>query len=253
MSSDQSDKNTSRHNRQISDADEPDLDVLEEAGHASSRKLIIWLLCAVFLLAFMHFTEPGRWLQDQLQDGDAVMALLSAGGNAAILLFIALAAGLVFVGVPRLLVFALSGFLFDVVLGLTLAMVSSLIGSFIAFRAARWAGRAWCQKRLAGKKYFKRIVEVRPTTTAVAITRMLPLSNIIINVGLAMSRVRNRAFIFGTLVGFLPQGIIAVLIGAGVAEDSLLEGLAQIILAALLTGAMTWVMMRRKLNNNGKT
>ena len=57
---------------------------------------------------------------------------------------------------------------------------------------------------------------------------MLPVSNVIINVGLALSHVGTRAFLLGSLLGFLPQGVVADIIRSGLAEDVPWAGAQQI-------------------------
>ncbi|NMG02078.1 hypothetical protein, partial [Azoarcus taiwanensis] len=81
--------------------------------------------------------------------------------------------------------------------------------------------------------------------TSVALVRMLPVSNMILNVGLSLSRVGNRAFLFGTLLGFMPQGVVAVLVGSGVGEEVVLRGAVQIgIAAVILVVVMVWSARR---------
>ena len=80
----------------------------------------------------------------------------------------------------------------------------------------------------------RRIIDTEPTAVAVALVRLLPLSNALINLGLAMSRVGTRPFLLGTLLGFLPQGVVATLIGSGLGEDAPLEGALQLAIAVLL-------------------
>lgn len=76
---------------------------------------------------------------------------------------------------------------------------------------------------------------------------MLPASNMILNVGLALSRVGNRDFLFGTLIDFLPQGVVAVLIGSGVGEEAALRGAAQIgVAAVILVAVMVWSARRSR-------
>lgn len=62
-----------------------------------------------------------------------------------------------------------------------------------------------------------------PRLAGVALLRVLPLSNLLLNIAFALSQVRTRDFLCGSLLGFLPQGVIAVLMGSGI-HTQLTEG-----------------------------
>ena len=64
---------------------------------------------------------------------------------------------------------------------------------------------------------------------------------------LAMSRVRSRAFVLGTLLGFLPQGVVAVLLGAGIADEVAWQGAVQLVAAALIVLLLfVFALLRRR-------
>ncbi len=199
---------------------------LEEAARASSFKLLVLFGVGVVLFLIVQFTPVGERVDDW-------EAMISGGGLRAAAFFVVLTAGLMAIGMPRLPFYVLAGFAFDFFGGLALALCGSLIGSFVMFRTARWAGRTWLVERFGTKPALKRVIGTKPTAWSVALVRMLPISNALINVGLSLSKVRNRAFLLGTLLGFLPQGIIATLIGAGVADDVTWEGAVQLGVAGL--------------------
>lgn len=225
-----------------SDADPAMLAEVERSAVRGSRKLLVFLGIAVALFGLMHFTPLG----ERIRDWPAIYALMETGGWEAALWFVGLTAALMAVGTPRLLFYVLGGFAFGFWAGLALSLVGSLIGSFISFRAARWGGRDWLRRRFGQRRFFARIVETRPTVLSVALVRCLPVSNAVINVALAMSRVRSRAFVFGTLIGFLPQGVVAVLIGSGVADDVPMEGAVQLGAAAVIALALFVFSARRR-------
>lgn len=226
--------------------DGPEDESLEHAlpavAAASSRKFIAILGLALIVFFVIHFTPFAEAL-DALTDLD--QTLLAGGGGSAAAWFVLITAGLMAIGMPRLVFYVLGGIAFGFWSGLLLALIGSLIGSFIAFRVARWGGRDWLIARFGKHRLFARISGTKPTVTSVALVRMLPVSNMILNVGLSLSRVGNRAFLFGTLVGFLPQGVVAVLIGSGVGEETVLQGAAQIGAAAIiLVAVMVWSARR---------
>lgn len=220
--------------------------VLEHAGSHGSRKLLGLLALAAGLFALMHLTPWG----ERVRDWPAYYELLADGSPRAALYFVLLTASLMAIGMPRLLFYALGGFAFGFWEGLALSLCGSLLGSFIAFRVARWGGREWLTERFGERRFFRRVVGTRPSAWAVALVRFLPISNAVINLGLALSRVGNGAFLAGTLIGFLPQGVIAVLVGSGVADDVAWEGAAQLAVAGGLVVLMSvWTLHRRRRGN----
>lgn len=209
---------------------------------ASSKKFIAILAIAFAVFLIIHFTPFGEAL-DALTDLDRT--LLAGGGGMAALWFVLITAGLMTIGMPRLVFFVLGGVAFGFWLGLLLALVGSLIASFTVFSIARWGGRDWLVERFGDRRVLARIAVTKPTVVSVALVRMLPVSNMILNVGLSLSRVGKRVFLLGTLLGFLPQGVVAVLVGSGVGEETVLEGAVQIgVAAVILLAVMIWSACR---------
>lgn len=219
---------------------------LQRAARAGTRKLLILIAVAAVLFVLLEFTPAG----ERVRDWPALYELMAGGDGEAALWFVAVTVVLMMVGTPRLLFYALGGFAFGFWNGLALALVASLIASWLVFRIARWGGRDWLRGRFGGHRLFARIVGTRPTALSVALVRCLPVSNLIINLALAMSRVRSRAFVLGTLLGFLPQGVVAVLIGAGIADEVAWEGAVQLAAAALIV-LLLFVFAVRRWRNEG--
>ena len=220
---------------------------LEQVAHNTSRKLLTLVCIGVVLFGLIQFTPLGQ----QLRDWNTLAGMFKGGGLRAELYFVLLSGFLIMVGVPRLLFCALAGFAFGFWQGLLWSTLGSLLGSFVAFRAARWGGREWLTERFGKNRFFGRIVHAKPTIASVVLIRMLPVSNGIINLGLALSKVRNRAFVIGSIIGFMPQGVVAVIVGSGVAQDVPWAGAVQLGAAAVLLAGI-WVWTLRKHRNGEK-
>ena len=95
-------------------------------------------------------------------------------------------------------------------------------------------------------------MDVRPTVLSVALVRTLPLSNAIINIGLAMSRVTSPIFLSGTLIGFMPQGVVAALVGSGIADETVSGGVLNLALAMVLVSLVAIWSWRRSRSAVGK-
>ena len=216
---------------------------LEQVAQTTSRKLLILLAIGALILLLIHATPFG----EQFRNWDALAHSFEGGGIKAELYFVLISSILMMFGAPRLLFCGLAGFAFGFWEGLFWSLGSSLIGSFMAFRAARWGGKDWLTERFGHRRFFGRIVHSKPTVASVFAMRMLPVSNAIINVGLALSHVGDRAFLLGSLLGFLPQGIVAVIIGSGMATDVPWMGAAQIGLAgAVLLVTFLWTARKHR-------
>ena len=219
---------------------------VERAARTGARKFLILVAVAVVLFVAMQWSGLDRYFHERPEN----LAGLADGGWRAALVFVVLTAGLMAVGTPRLLFYVLGGMVFGFWVGLLLSLCGSLLGSYIAFRALRWGGQSWFLQRFGHHRFLRHAIEAQPTVLSVALVRCLPVSNAVINVGLALSRVGHGAFLGGTLIGFLPQGVLAVLIGSGVAEDTPGQGAVQLGVAALIALTIfVWSSRRKKLRN----
>ncbi len=209
------------------------------ARPAGLKKLAIVLAAGGLILCVLHFTGLGDSLKD-------LRALHRVKDNAAIeLKFVLLSTVLIAVGVPRLMLFAAAGLLFGFVRGSGLAMLSSLAGSYACFSAVRWSGGEWARARFGNRRWFAKIAGIKPSIWSVCMIRQLPVSNLILNSCLALSRTGSLTFLAGSFIGFLPQGCVATLIGSGSSNSVAWKGAAQLASAALvLLGILPWLWRR---------
>ena len=216
---------------------------LEQVAENTSRKLLILLGIGALMLLLIHTTPFGQ----QFRNWDALAHTFKGGGITAELYFVLISSMLMMFGAPRLLFCGLAGFAFGFWEGMFWSLASSLLGSYMAFRAARWGGKGWLTEHFGHRRFFGKIAHSKPTVASVFAIRMLPVSNAIINVGLALSHVGDRAFLLGSLLGFLPQGIVAVIIGSGMATDVPWMGAAQIgVAGVILLATFLWTAHKHR-------
>ena len=215
---------------------------IEQYARNSARKLWVFVILGVALFVAVRFTPLG----EHISSVSSLKQMFQSNDWRTELYFVLLSAFLIMVGVPRLLFCALAGAAFGLWDGLWTSTLASVLGSFVAFRAARWGGRDWLTQRFGQHRLFSRIVHAKPTIGSVFLIRLLPVSNAIINVGLALSKVRNTAFLLGSLLGFLPQGVLAVLIGSGVTHDAPWMGGVQIGVVIVVVAAAAWYARKRR-------
>ena len=208
------------------------------------RRLLILLAAAVAAFAVLYFTPVGAVVRDIHR----LRAFLAGDDWWAEATYIAIVTGLVAVGVPRLVFYVLGGLAFGFWQGLILAQFGTLFGSYITFCAVRSGGRGWLKERFGNHRLVGKAFHVRSSIKAVAMIRQLPLSSVMVNSGLALSQASARVFLVGSFIGFLPQGIIAVLIGSGVVDEHAVDGLGKLVTAGvvLLVGAFLLWRWRSK-------
>ncbi len=179
----------------------------------SRRKLIIkalllfvFAVCALLVLSSPelreYFSNIGR-LRDRLQEF----------GTAAPLLFVLMAAALVGLGMPRLLICPVGGLMFGFWWGLVLSLLGTVVGSYAVFVFVRWGGREMVLRKWPKLRRATAIFE-RRGFVPVFLARLLPAGGLLINAMLALTPTRHFSFLVGTFLGFLPEAIPATLLGA---------------------------------------
>lgn len=211
---------------------------LDDTG-AEARRLLMLALVVAGLLIVLHFTPIKDWIGDPL----ALKQQVQAWGWKAHVGFVAGSVAAVALGVPRLLLCALGGGLFGFVMGGILALVASITGSWGAFQMARWSGRDWAERRLAGASDTLRKVLARPDVTSIFVARQLPFPGILINVMLGVLPTTQRTFLIGTALGYLPSTAIVALAGSSLGKDSLAVAMGQITIAMLALGLFTMLLV----------
>lgn len=139
------------------------------------------------------------------------------------------------IGLPRQVVAFLAGYAFGtsaigIVLGTVLGALAALAGSILSFSYARFFGKGVLRARLGERAArFDRFIHDYPFSMTVLI-RLLPMgSNLLTNLLAGISSIRPVHFFSGTLLGYLPQTLVFVLVGSGV-------HLAPVIKLALAVG-----------------
>lgn len=177
-------------------------------------------------------------LKDWLQQGQLIKAQLDSFGMAAPLVFMVGTALLIAIGAPRLVVCSLAGMAFGPWWGLAWSQIGTLLGAYATFLTVRAFGREPILRRYPSLDRYSDRVRGRGLL-AVLIIRQLPMNGFHNNLLLGLSPVGHGDFLLGSLVGFLPLGATAVLIGAGVVQTDfsrLIQLTAAGVVAFLLLG-----------------
>lgn len=147
------------------------------------------------------------------------------------LLYVCVAGVATALAVPRHVVSFLGGYAFGVGLGTGLALIGTEIGCALSFFYARAIGRPLVSARLAARvKRVEDFLAANPFWMTVLI-RLIPVgNNFVTNIVAGVTRVPARAFLLGSLVGYLPQTLVFALAGSGVD----LGAVPRIVIAVLL-------------------
>ncbi|MDI6450778.1 VTT domain-containing protein [Anaerobaca lacustris] len=193
-------------------------------------RIAVLIGLAAAATALLRLTPLG----EVLMDFHRLRALLDEGNVWAELVFVPIVAILVAVGTPRLIFYGLAGLMFGFWKGLLLVHVGTLAGAYAAFLCARWAGRDWFSNWLDRHPSAGKVLTVPPSVWSVVMARQLPIGGLVINLGLGLSSVTSVQFVIGSLFGFLPAGLVVLLIAGGLVDDQTWESVSQLLAAALV-------------------
>jgi uncharacterized membrane protein YdjX (TVP38/TMEM64 family) len=168
-------------------------------------------------------------------DKDWIDANVRGHGLQGLAVFVGLGGVCVAVGLPRQLLGFLGGYAFGIVDGTAVGVAGSTLGCILAFTYARALGRDSVQRRFPNRaRKIDAFLADNPFAMTVLI-RFLPVgSNLLTNLLAGVSSVSATAFILGSAVGYVPQTLIAALVGAGIDVES---GLHIAVAAALFVGS----------------
>ena len=132
-------------------------------------------------------------------------------------LFTAVAAFACALGVPRQVVAYASGLGFGLWAGMALALAAEVAGCAADFIWARAVARGWAARRIRGRLATLDAMLGRHPFTATLTLRLLPVgSNLLLNLAAGVSAVATMPFLAASALGYVPQTVIFVLLGAGV-------------------------------------
>lgn len=211
------------------------------------RYLLKFLLVGALLGCgvVVYLTPLKEWIREE----QAMTAWLASFGIWAPLVYVAGAALLMAAGVPRLLLCSVGGLAFGFAGGLLWSHAGTLLGSYVTFLFVRWSGRDWSLDHFPRLQPFTHHLTERGILTVLLI-RQLPMSGFYNNLLLGLTAVSHRDFLWGSFLGFLPMGVTASLLGAGLIQADAATAARYLLLAAIcfavLGFILKWLMLRWK-------
>lgn len=182
------------------------------------RRILQGLILIALLIGFAFLVDSGRF--SDLLGKDWIDGQIRDNGFNGRLLFVVIAALFASVGLPRQIVAFLAGYGFGFSLGVGLAMLAIVSACTLSFGYGRLGSVIFSSvqmpqrmQRLAG--FIK-----DNTFTSTLMIRLLPLGgNLLVNLTAGAVRVPGVPFFAGSILGYIPQTLVFVLIGSGVQVD----------------------------------
>lgn len=207
------------------------------------RVILRGLLFMLILLALGYVLEETHfgaslnqaWIDSQIR----------GKGMSGELLFVAVGALAAALAMPRQVISFLGGYAFGLMTGTLLALIAITLACALSFLCARWLGRQFIAARFGPRiQRIDAFLSCNPFTMALLI-RLLPVgNNLLTNLTAGVTSVRAFPFILGSMLGYIPQTLVFVLIGSGVNVDPTLRiGLAVVL---FLVSGMLGVWLYRK-------
>ena len=210
-------------------------------------KAAIMLVVLLAGLTLVYFSP----LRDYLREGGGARRMLSQLGPWASLIFLLVTAALVALGLPRLILCPVAGAAFGFTRGLLYSQAGTLLGCYLAFLFVRWGGRGIVLRRWPSLQRVAVAFE-QGGYLGVFLARQMPAACALINVVLALTHVRHRSFLLGTLMGILPEAIPATLLGAGIITAMDTHAGWWKMGAAVVWLLLVWLLLANYMRRSGK-
>ncbi len=215
----------------------------DRAAQGFPSGMLVWFSLFLAIVAALWFTP----LREHLGKVREIKEALHAFGPMGRWVFAAGVALLVAFGAPRLLFCPMGGMAFGFAEGLAWTQAATLLGYYATFLFVRWGGRARVVRRHPGIAHAHEVLGMHPVINLFLI-RQLPISGLLVNLFMGVTRIRHRHFLLGTLLGLFPEAIPLTLVGssAGKFDPRLTMAFISIGVATLLLFFLgSWLLSRR--------
>lgn len=215
---------------------------------ANSRKPTIWkgtavvLFFAVVIAFALHL--PWEELCNFFKGYAQIIQQLGVLGH---LLFLIITTVSVLLGMPRLIFCALGGVFFGWIYGLFWSITATTLAYYIQFALVRWCRLSWAQHYLLKYPKLRHLIQDEGFS-AVILARQIPLPGVALNVAFALSPVKNRHYLLGTIIGQIPEALPTVLLSAGIVEGNGHQMTLKLV-AALLCFIILSVLFKKLLKH----
>jgi uncharacterized membrane protein YdjX (TVP38/TMEM64 family) len=179
------------------------------------------LLAGGLIAAFAALSSLPTGLDTKLAQHLALGQDVGGQGVGADALFLLLGAVLCAVGAPRQAIAFGAGYAFGPRLGFMMAMLAESAGCAASFFWARVVARDWVMQRRGRRLARLDALLTQHGFSATLTIRLLPFgNNLLLNLLGGVSAVSAGSFLLASVLGYVPQTIIFVLLGSGMQVSS---------------------------------
>lgn len=198
--------------------------------------------CLFFALLLFIYIQISNDLWLYFSDKNRVLNYIEMGGVSAIFAISLFGIAFTVLGGSRQLIAAVFGFVFGGVNGTLLALLICIIAATVVYGAARYTVKVAVHQRYRSKLgKFETLVAQDPFFK-ILMLRLLPVgSNLLTNLLSGGVKIRFSAFLWGSLLGYIPQTLIFALAGAGVGGIDQFQLTLSIVLGVISMALGSWL------------
>ena len=213
------------------------------------RTYLPGLVFLATLIAVGYVLEEGL-LQGMLSE-DWIDREVRGQGAAGELLFLAVGGLVTAVAIPRHIVSFLGGYAFGALQGTVLAVLATEIGCVVVFFYGRYVGRPLVSERIRARvRRIEDFLAANPFSMTLLI-RLLPAgNNFATSLAAGVSRVPAQPFLWGSLLGYVPQTFVFALAGSGIEVGARMRLVVAVVFFVVSGAIGIWLYRRYR---HGKT
>jgi uncharacterized membrane protein YdjX (TVP38/TMEM64 family) len=197
----------------------------------------MWLLHATPLGRFVKFHNIAR-----------IQEWLKQWGGWAWVVFVAAGTALLALGFPRIVLSAVAGAMFGVLIGTVLALVTTTVAAAPPFFYTQWLGRDMVLRKMGDRLTRLDDLLKEHGFMVLLLIRLCPIGNAFITNCLAgVSAIPFRTYILSSAIGFFPETFIFAVMGAGLAGDFYFRMISGVVLLVVFSLFFIWYFSRYEL------
>ena len=211
---------------------------MHRLGIGSFGVLLLVIIVLAIVFPVNDYVPAAAWGEELESAGIPGMSLFLLAGMLA-----------TSVGLPRQLVAFIAGLAYGIPLGLTLSLVATLAGCLLTANVSRRFLSSW----VSGK--FPKIIATLNSFVGddlflkVLVLRLQPLgTNLMSNVCIGFTKASLPIFLLASAVGYIPQMMVFIMLGAGLRVESQAQLMLSIILL-VLSLVLAAIVYRRHIAN----
>ncbi len=200
---------------------------MNPASSLTNRFTAMALLAVLALIIILAlFFPPSQWIPAK-QWG----AQLESAGLVGMLMFVGVGTLATGVGLPRQLLAFIGGLAYGIVPGLAIALMTALAGCYLTVSLSTAFFSQWVRRRYPA--FISQLSNLLQNDVFIKVLmlRLQPLgTNLLTNVCIGFTSVSRWKFLLASGIGYVPQMLVFVLLGAGIRVGSEFQWVLSLVL-----------------------